>query len=280
LSKARSESGLLRASRRQSIRKRTLAASTRRETGRRIPTQYARSTGLSFSVYPGWTRDNGITIQFSSDDKTVMITFAHGLKKDHFVKKRTRIEIAREIISSLKKEMQRPRLTESVRNGFLAPKQPRLTRQLRHKPRAETCVPGGWWAIRTSPISRILTGSRASTRSGRASRRCTANIARTRVRTPKLPSFGHWRLASLHRGAFFIYGRELCPHLITFEAEEPQYPLTVSFAGGHKHPHWSSVVRLDRRVCSILLSVRAVIDIFQINQNSPFRFPSRVLYLW
>jgi hypothetical protein len=57
-----------------------------------------------------------------------------------------------------------------------------------------------------------------------------------RVRTPKLPSFGHWRLASPHRWAFVIYGRELCPHLLTFEAEEPQYPLTVSFAGGHNTP--------------------------------------------
>jgi hypothetical protein len=34
-----------------------------------------------------------------------------------------------------------------------------------------------------------------------------------------LPSFGHWRLASFHRGAFFIDGRELCPHLLTFEAD-------------------------------------------------------------
>ena len=51
-----------------------------------------------------------------------------------------------------------------------------------------------------------------------------------------MPNFGHWRLASLHRGAFFIYGRELCPHLLTFDEEEPEYAFTVSFAGGHKHP--------------------------------------------
>jgi hypothetical protein len=34
------------------------------------------------------------------------------------VKKRSRIEIAREIVASLKKEMQKPRLTESVRNDL------------------------------------------------------------------------------------------------------------------------------------------------------------------
>jgi hypothetical protein len=33
------------------------------------------------------------------------------------MKKKSRIEIAREIIASLKKEMNKPRLTESVRNG-------------------------------------------------------------------------------------------------------------------------------------------------------------------
>jgi hypothetical protein len=33
------------------------------------------------------------------------------------MKKKSRIEMAREIISSLKREMDKPRLTESVRNG-------------------------------------------------------------------------------------------------------------------------------------------------------------------
>jgi hypothetical protein len=36
------------------------------------------------------------------------------------MKKKSRIEIAREIISSIKREMDQPRLTESVRNGFSA----------------------------------------------------------------------------------------------------------------------------------------------------------------
>jgi hypothetical protein len=34
------------------------------------------------------------------------------------MKKNSRIEIAREIISRVKREMDQPRLTESVRNGF------------------------------------------------------------------------------------------------------------------------------------------------------------------
>ena len=34
------------------------------------------------------------------------------------MKKKSRIEIAREIISSVKREMDKPRLTESVRRGF------------------------------------------------------------------------------------------------------------------------------------------------------------------
>jgi hypothetical protein len=36
------------------------------------------------------------------------------------MKKKSRIEIAREIISNVKREMDRPRLTESVRQGFSA----------------------------------------------------------------------------------------------------------------------------------------------------------------
>ena len=34
------------------------------------------------------------------------------------MKKKSRIEIAREIISRVRREMDKPRLTESVRNGF------------------------------------------------------------------------------------------------------------------------------------------------------------------
>jgi hypothetical protein len=36
------------------------------------------------------------------------------------MKKKSRIEIAREIISRVRREMDQPRLTESVRNGFSA----------------------------------------------------------------------------------------------------------------------------------------------------------------
>jgi hypothetical protein len=41
-------------------------------------------------------------------------------KRGHFIKKKSRIEIAREIVSYVKSEMDKPRLTESVRNGFSA----------------------------------------------------------------------------------------------------------------------------------------------------------------
>ena len=36
------------------------------------------------------------------------------------MKKKSRIEIEQEIVSRVKREMDRPRLTESVRNGFSA----------------------------------------------------------------------------------------------------------------------------------------------------------------
>jgi hypothetical protein len=36
------------------------------------------------------------------------------------MKKKSRIEIAREILACLKKEMDQPRMTESVRNSFIA----------------------------------------------------------------------------------------------------------------------------------------------------------------
>ena len=42
------------------------------------------------------------------------------------MKKKSQIEIERKIVSRVKREMERPRLTESVRNGFSArPHQPR-----------------------------------------------------------------------------------------------------------------------------------------------------------
>ena len=43
---------------------------------------------------------------------------AHGSKKDRFMKKKRPIEIGRKIFSRVKREMDQPRLTESVRNGF------------------------------------------------------------------------------------------------------------------------------------------------------------------
>jgi hypothetical protein len=40
------------------------------------------------------------------------------------MKKKSRIEIARDIVSYVKREMDRPRLTESVRDGFSTPAEP------------------------------------------------------------------------------------------------------------------------------------------------------------
>ena len=46
------------------------------------------------------------------------LTIFHiALKRGFVVKKKSRIETAKEILSRVKREMQLPRLTESVRNG-------------------------------------------------------------------------------------------------------------------------------------------------------------------
>jgi len=52
------------------------------------------------------------------------------------MKKKSRIEIAREIISSVKKEMDKPRLTESVRKGFGAGAAPSAEKINTHSARA------------------------------------------------------------------------------------------------------------------------------------------------
>jgi hypothetical protein len=45
---------------------------------------------------------------------------AHSSKKGRFMKKKGQTEIERRILSRVKREMNKPRLTESVRNGFSA----------------------------------------------------------------------------------------------------------------------------------------------------------------
>ena len=45
------------------------------------------------------------------------------------MKKKSRIEIEREIVSCVKKEMDQPRLTESVRNGFGAKAAPAVEKR-------------------------------------------------------------------------------------------------------------------------------------------------------
>ena len=65
------------------------------------------------------------------------------------MKKKSRIEIAREIVSFVRREMNRPRLTESVRNGFGAQAAPAL-----EKPAARLCAsvsPGPFRVRHTQP---------------------------------------------------------------------------------------------------------------------------------
>jgi hypothetical protein len=45
---------------------------------------------------------------------------AHGSKQGRFMKKKSQTEIERKIVSRVKREMDQPRQTESVRNGFSA----------------------------------------------------------------------------------------------------------------------------------------------------------------
>lgn len=41
----------------------------------------------------------------------------------------------------------------------------------------------------------------------------------------------------MHGVRFVIYSVELFAHLLRFDSEEGEHSLTVSFAGGHNHPH-------------------------------------------
>jgi hypothetical protein len=52
------------------------------------------------------------------------------------MKKKSRIEIEREIVSRVKREMDKPRLTESVRNGFGAQPAPATEKPSTHSARA------------------------------------------------------------------------------------------------------------------------------------------------
>jgi hypothetical protein len=52
------------------------------------------------------------------------------------MKKKSQIEIERKIVSRVKREMDRPRLTESVRNGFSAQAAPAVERPFAHSARA------------------------------------------------------------------------------------------------------------------------------------------------
>jgi hypothetical protein len=50
----------------------------------------------------------------------------------------------------------------------------------------------------------------------------------------KRSSLGRRPFASIHSRGFFVEVLELCAHLLTFDEEEREYPLTVTFTGCHK----------------------------------------------
>jgi hypothetical protein len=52
------------------------------------------------------------------------------------MKKKSRIEIERKIVSRVKREMDEPRLTESVRNGFSAQSAPAIEKPAARSARA------------------------------------------------------------------------------------------------------------------------------------------------
>ena len=52
------------------------------------------------------------------------------------MKKKSLIEIERKIVNGVKREMDKPRLTESVRNGFGAQAAPSIERPSTHSARA------------------------------------------------------------------------------------------------------------------------------------------------
>jgi hypothetical protein len=52
------------------------------------------------------------------------------------MKKKSRIEIERKIVSRVKREMDKPRLTESVRNGFSAQAAPAVEKPAARSARA------------------------------------------------------------------------------------------------------------------------------------------------
>jgi hypothetical protein len=71
-----------------------------------------------------------------SAPNSIRLFTAHRSTKDFFMKKKSRIEIEREIVSRVRREMDKPRLTESVRNGFGAQPAPAIEKPSAHSARA------------------------------------------------------------------------------------------------------------------------------------------------
>jgi hypothetical protein len=56
------------------------------------------------------------------------------------MKKKSRIEIAKDIVSRVREELNRPRLTESVRNGLTAQAAPAIEKPAAHSARTRTML--------------------------------------------------------------------------------------------------------------------------------------------
>ncbi len=96
----------------------------------------ARRRGLGiFAVAPELTRlpNQHVHVLFDplcgvpgavSAPASMRVFTVHRLLKGRFMKKRTPIEMARDIVSYVKREMDMPRLTESVRNSLSGPAAP------------------------------------------------------------------------------------------------------------------------------------------------------------
>lgn len=70
-------------------------------------------------VHPLFDSVCGISRELSAPNSIWVFTVNRS-RKGRFMKKKSRIEMARDIVSYVRKEMDRPRLTESVRDGLSA----------------------------------------------------------------------------------------------------------------------------------------------------------------
>jgi hypothetical protein len=70
-----------------------------------------------------------------STPSSIRVFTVHRSRKGGFMKKKSRIEMARDIVSYVKREMDRPRLAASIRNGFSAQAVPAVEKPPVHSAR-------------------------------------------------------------------------------------------------------------------------------------------------